>query len=157
MAASQKDTNAQKQDFERLLKATLPFAEHMLTNHGEFYPYGATMERTGKITSVGGYTGNEHPNSTEVIDLLKGAFRAQAKTNGIMACALAYDIRTVPPGQTEKTDAIAIALDHRDGLSVVMVYAYKIGTERKIQLAPPFATKGEGEIFKAKLGDRGSE
>jgi hypothetical protein len=77
-----KDANAQKQDLEKLLDATVPFAKQMLTAHGEFYPYGATMDANGKITSVGGYTGDEHPKSAEVIDLLKGATRLAQKPIG---------------------------------------------------------------------------
>jgi hypothetical protein len=145
-----KDTEMQKAELEKLLQAALPFAEQMLTRHGEFYPYGATMEAQGQITNVGGYTGDEHPKSTEVIDLLKAAYRGLGETGKIMACALVYDVRTIPPGQTEKTEAVAVDLDHRDGMSVIMVYPYKIGADKKVQFATPFAMKGASEIFKAK-------
>ncbi len=56
MAIGEKDAGTQKRELEQLLSATLPFAEKMLTNHGEFYPYGATMSSNGKISAVGGYT-----------------------------------------------------------------------------------------------------
>jgi hypothetical protein len=148
MAAGQKDESVQKQELEQLINATLPFAAQMLTKRGEFYPFGATMDPSNKITSVGGYNGSEHPKSTEIIDLLKGAFQRQAETNAIMACALVYDIRTIPPGQTQKTDAIEVDLEHRDGLSLIVVYPYKIGPDKNVELASPFATKGKGEIFK---------
>lgn len=150
MAENQKDTSVQKRELEQLLNATLPFATQMLTNHGGFYPFGATMDAAGKIASVGGYTGNEHPKPAEIIDLLRGAFRRQGETGTIMACALVYDVRTVPPGQTQKTDAIELDLDHRGGLSLIVMYPYKIGPDKKVHLAPPFATKGKSEIFKAK-------
>src|SRR6266567_4747931 len=114
-AGAQKDTKTQKQELESLLDAALPFAKQMLTNHGEFYPYGATIDHKGQISNVGGYTGDEHPKSTELIDLLKAAYRRDGETDKIMACALVYDIRTIPPGQTQKTDAVAVDLDHRDG------------------------------------------
>lgn len=145
-----KDTKTQKAELEKLLDAALPFAEQMLTEHGGFYPYGATMDPEGKITNVGGYTGDEHPKSTEVIDLLKAAYRRDGEAAKIMACALVCDIRTIPPGQTEKTDAVAVDLDHRDGMSVVMVYPYRIGADKKVQFATAFAMKGAGEIFKSK-------
>jgi hypothetical protein len=148
VGAGEKNSAAQKHDVEQLLKVALPFAVQMLTNHGEFYPFGATMDTNGKIANVGGYTGDEHPKSTELIDLLKGAFRREGETGKIMACALVYDIRTTPPGQTEKTDAVAVDLDHRDGLSVIMAYPYKIGPDKTVQMSPPFAIKGKVEIFK---------
>ena len=147
--AGQKDTKTQKAELEKLLDAALPFAQQMLATHGEFYPYGATMDTTGKISNVGGYTDDEHPKSTEVIDLLKQAYRRNGEAGKIMACALVYDIRTIPPGQTDKTDAVAVDLDHRDGLSLVMVYPYKIGADKKVQLATPYAVKGANGIFKS--------
>jgi len=151
-----RDTKTQKAELEKLLAAALPFAEQMLTKHGEFFPYGATMDPQGKITNVGGYTGDEHPKSTEVIGLLKAAYRRDGEGGKIMACALVYDIRTIPPGQTEKTDAVAVDLDHRDGLSVVMAYPYKIGADKKVQFGTAFAMKGAGEIFKSKTkGEQG--
>ncbi len=149
--AAEKDTNTQKAELEKLLDVALPFAPQMLTKHAEFYPYGATMDPKGKITNVGGYTGDEHPKSAEVIDLLKAAYRRDGEAGKIMACALVYDIRTIPPGQSEKTDAVAVDLDHRDGMSVTMVYPYKIGADKKVQFATAFAIKGAGDIFKSKM------
>ncbi|MCX6930227.1 MAG: hypothetical protein NT154_44505 [Verrucomicrobia bacterium] len=146
----QNDAKTQKAELEKLLQAALPFAEQMLAKHGEFFPYGATMNAEGKITSIAGYTGNEHPQTTAVIDLLKQACRRDGEIGKIIACALAYDIRTIPPGETEKTDAVAVDLDHRDGISAVMVYPYKIAVDKKVVFGTVFAMKGRGEIFKTK-------
>ena len=153
---AQKDTNTQKLELEKLLDAALPFAKQMLTNHGQFFPYGATMDAKGKITKVGGYTGEEHPKSTEVIDLLKAAYRRDGETGKITACALVYDIRIIPPGQTQQTDAVAVDLDHRDGMSVIMIHPYKIRADKKTEFGTPFAMKGKGEIFKPRTkGEQG--
>jgi hypothetical protein len=148
--AAPKDIKTQKAELEKLLAASLPFAQQMLAKHAEFYPYGATMGSDGKIANVGGYTGDEHPKFTEVIDLLKAAYRRDGETGKIMASALVYDIRTIPPGQTQKTDAVAVDLDHRDGMSIIMVYPYTIDADKKVRFASPFAMKGAGAIFKSK-------
>jgi len=133
-----------------MLSAVVPFAEQMLKKHGEFYPYGATMNGEGKISSVAGYTGSEHPQSTEVIGMLKAAFRRDAEAGKIRACALVYDIRTVPPGKTQKMDAVAVDLDHRDGMSIVVVYPYVIAPDKTVTMSQSFAVKGKNEIFQAK-------
>jgi hypothetical protein len=143
---AQSDKDSQRQDLERLLSSAMPFAEQMLTNNGGFFPYGWTMDNDGKIAAVAGYTGVEQPKSQEVIDLLKGAFHRQARDGTIKACALAYDIRTVPPGQTLKTDAVAVNLDHRGGMSIVVIYPYKIDNT-KVQFGKSWAVKGEGKTF----------
>jgi hypothetical protein len=143
---AQSDKESQKRDFDRLLSSVLPFAEQMLTKSGEFFPYGSTMNSDGKIAAVAGYTGVEQPKSQEVIDLLKGTFHRQAENGTIKACALAYDIRTIPPGQTQKTDAIAVNLDHRGGMSIVAIYPYSLENKRVIR-GKSWAVKGEGKIF----------
>jgi len=141
------DQKMQKEQLEKLLASVLPFAQMMLEKSGEFYPYGATMSAEGQITDVGGYTGDEHPKSVEVINLLTGGFKASATVGKIMACALVVDVRVIPPGQVEKTDAISVRLDHRDGMSVIMFYPYQIGPDKKVLFGQPFAQKGPGEIF----------
>jgi hypothetical protein len=143
---AQSDKEGQKGDFDRLLSSALPFAEQMLTKSGGFCPYGSTMSSDGKIAAAAGYTGVEQPKSQEVIDLLKRAFHRQAENGTIKACALAYDIRTIPPGQTQKTDAIAVNLDHRGGMSIVAIYPYSIENKKVIR-GRPWAVKGEGKIF----------
>lgn len=135
-----------KSQCEELLDSALPFAKKMLAEYGEFYPYGATLQSNGKIGSVGGYKGEEHPPSQSIIDFLRQAFRTQASEKTIIASALVYDVRTVPPGQSQKTDAIAVELDHRDNYSMVVYFPYVI-TNAQVQLGSPFATKGVGRIF----------
>jgi len=146
---AQNDQKSQQHDLEQLLSAAVPFAEQMLTKHGEFFPYGSSMDNDGKISAVGGYTGDEHPKSAEVIDLLRGAFRRDAEAGKIRACAVVYDIRTVPPGKTEKTDAIAVELEHRRGMSIKVIYPYTIAADKRVTVAASYAVKGEGEVFAA--------
>lgn len=140
-----------KSQCEQLMNSTLPFAEQMLSKRGEFFPYGGTLQADGTIVSVAGYDGRERPPSQPIIDLLRHEFHAEAAKGRIIASALVYDVRTVPPGRSEKTDAIAVELDHRDNYSVVVYFPYSLAG-RKLQIASPFATKGMGHVF----GDYGS-
>jgi hypothetical protein len=63
-----------------------------------------------------------------------------------------YDVRIVPPGQTEKSDAVAIDLDHRDGMSVIMYFPYRLTSEKKVIWGELFASKGSNDIFPRKNG-----
>jgi len=36
-------------DLDQLLNAVLPFAQQMLSKHGEFFPFGASMTIDGEI------------------------------------------------------------------------------------------------------------
>src|SRR5207244_9495024 len=119
----------------------------MLANHGEFYPFGATMTPTGEIKQTAAYTGEEHPASQELIELLVEAFRAQAAKNEVRAVGLCLDVRTIAPGQTEKTDAICARLRHADGESVDVFLPYQKDDSAEIIYSELFATQGERDIF----------
>ena len=56
-----------KAECEDVLNAVMPFAEEVLTKHREFFPFGGTMSTDGEIAHTGGWTGDEHPASAEVI------------------------------------------------------------------------------------------
>jgi len=136
-----------KSECEDLMNSVLPFAEEMLTKHREFFPFGGTMSADGEISHTGGWTGDEHPASTEVIELLEKGFRAGAGRGEYKATTLVYDIRTIPPGKQDKQDAIAVALDHRENYSVVVVFPYSFTPDGQLDIETPFAIKGENKIF----------
>ena len=135
-----------KQDAEQLLDSALPLAESLLKEHGEFFPYGAAMKPDGQIVSIAADNGEENPPSQSVIDILRSTFKIAASKQEYIATAIIYDVLTIPPKRETKTDAIAVALDHRDQYSVVVFFPYKIA-DGKVELEPPFATEGSAEIF----------
>jgi hypothetical protein len=136
-----------KSDCERLLSALMPFAEQMLSRHGEFFPFGGTMSTTGKIAQSAAWTGEERPPSQALIDQLRDGFRAAAKRGEIRATAILYDTLVMPPGKTTKQDAVTVALDHRDDYSVVIVFPYSRTADGTVQLDPPFASQGSDDVF----------
>ncbi len=140
-------TPTPREQCEELLQAVMPLADKHLREHGEFYPFGATRSATGKITLVmASKDGSEHPLSAPIITLLRDGFRREAAAQKIVATALVYDVRIVPPGSTQKTDAVAIELDHRDHFSGVMFVPYTI-VNGNLRIAAPFASAGKNLIF----------
>jgi len=135
-----------KSDCNELLNAAIPLAEQLLEMHGEFYPYGAAMKPDGEIVSVAADNGEEHPHSAPLIAGLKGALHNEASKGAYKATAIVYDVRVIPPGATEKTDAIAVALDHQDHYSVVVYFPYHL-QDSKLTLGSAFANAGEASIF----------
>lgn len=129
------------------MNALLPLVKKLLSENGEFFPVGGTMQTDGSIAFVSTYDGDEHPPSQKVIDSLMEVFRAGAKERKYKATGLAYDIRTLPPGATEKTDAVAVRLDHASGYSVLVVFPYRLTPGREVIFASPFASKGPADIF----------
>jgi hypothetical protein len=136
-----------KEECEDLMNAVLPFAKQMLSQHREFFPFGGTMSPSGEIAHTSGWTGAEHPPSSEVISILNGGFRAGAVAGTYKATALVYDVRTVPPGATAKQDAIAVNLDHRGDYSVVVMFPYVFSSAGELVVSAPFASPGARAIF----------
>jgi len=136
-----------KGECEEIMNTLLPFAQKMLEEHGEFFPFGGTMKSNGEIAYTAGYDGREQPPSADIIKLLKDCFRSGAKSGLYKATALVYDVRVVPPSSGQKSDAIAVALDHRDNCSVVVYFPYQIQSG-KVAFGHAFAEKGEANVFK---------
>jgi hypothetical protein len=136
-----------KADTEALMNAVLPFAERMLTQHGEFFPFGAAMKPNGEIVNVAGYDGRERPASNDLIELLNDGFCKDAKNGRYKATAVVYDVRVTLPNTTTKSDAIAVSLDHRDSYSVLVLLPYSL-TGGTLRIGEPLAEKGEHKIFK---------
>jgi hypothetical protein len=135
-----------KSDAEALMNAVLPFAAKMLAEHSEFFPYGAAMKPNGEIVSIAGYDGREQPPSQQIIDLLYSNLRRDASNEVYKTTAVVYDVRLTLPGRTATTDAIAVALEHRDDYSVVVMFPYSL-TGGTVSIGEPFAEKGPHRIF----------
>jgi hypothetical protein len=135
-----------KSECEVLLNEAMPLAERMLREHGEFYPYGYEMMTAGEVKQVVGYTGTDHPKSQTIIDLLIDGFKQDSAVHKIKATALVYDMLVVPPGASSKTDAIAVALDHRDNYSVIVIFPYVLA-HGNLTVGEPFAQKGKSLVF----------
>jgi hypothetical protein len=136
-----------KADCEELVNVVLPFAQQMLGQHREFYPFGATMSPSGEIARAGGWNGKEHPPSAELISLLDAEFREGASRGKYRATALVADVRVVPPGKSVKQDAIAIRLHHQNHYSVQVFFPYSFTPSGELRVDDPFAATGEGRIF----------
>lgn len=136
-----------KEESQALMDAVLPLAEKLLSEHGEFFPYGGAMKPNGEIISVAAYDGDEQPPSADLINLLQQAYKTAAKNKEYKATALVYDVRVQLPESGEKSDAIAIALDHESGYSVVVFLPYNI-SNNQLSFGSIFAQAGENNVFK---------
>jgi hypothetical protein len=131
---------------EALLNSVLLFAEKMLATYGEFIPFAGAMRPDGEIVSVAGYDGNEHPRSTDIIALMTESFAASARDGEYLATAIVYDVRVTLPSMEEKSHAIAVALDHRDDYSIIVLLPYEIDAG-KLSMGAAFVQRGAANIF----------
>lgn len=142
-----------KQETEKLINAILPFAEQMLRQYGEFYPYGGYMTPHGEIVDVGAKDSNaSHPKSQDLIDILRASFREMAKANRCKAVAIVFDVAVTPPHSNRKSDAIQVSVEHRDGYSAEVFFPYHI-INNEIVYDATFAQQGEHDIFGKQVSD----
>jgi len=134
-------------DLEKLLNTLLPFAQQMLSKYGEFYPFGATMSPDGQVNCVATHDGAERPESQKIIDMMTQTFGQKAKAGEIHAAGICMDIRTIPPGQTERTDAICVCLEHQSGEAVDVCVPYKKGLFKRFKYAALFASRRTPQFF----------
>jgi hypothetical protein len=104
-------------DLDGLLNMTLPFAQQMLSKHGEFYPFGAAMTTSGETRLLAGELGQEHPASDDVLSLLVEGLRQDR--GSLRAVAICSDVRL------PDFDAIRVELEHRDGQAMAVLLPYK--------------------------------
>ena len=136
---------AGKDDSQQLMDAVLPLAEKFLIESGEFFPYGGAMTASGEIVSVAAYDGDDHPPSSELIDLLNQAFSSAATKKEYKATALVYSVR-IQLADGEPSDAIAINLDHQSGYSVVVLLPYA-KNNGVLEFGEITAQAGEAKVF----------
>jgi len=134
-------------DLDEILNSLLPFAQQMLAKYGAFHPFAASMNQEGKVALVAGYTGDEHPPSQEVIDLLTDGLRQSARQGEIRAAGICLDVRTIPPGQTQKVDAICAQLEHENGDAVDAYLPYKKPWLRRVKFGQLLAAKRQRTFF----------
>jgi hypothetical protein len=138
-----------KSECEYLMNEAVPFAERMLERHHEFFPYAMALKIDGKVASVASYDGREQPPSADVIRQLKEGLRNSARAGEYLAAAIVYDVRVQLPSSKEKSDAIAVQLEHRDHYSVMVYLPYRLEVGKLI-IGEPFASEGRHDVFPAK-------
>jgi hypothetical protein len=128
-------------DLNTLLNTLLPFAELMLSENGEFYPFGAKMSLDGEVVNVGAkIEGEEHPPSQSLIELMTQNFQRQTDEGRLLAAGICYDVRTTLPDENRPSDAVCCSLEHLSGDAVDVYVPYERDLDGKVQYGQIFAT-----------------
>jgi hypothetical protein len=134
---------------DALLSAVIPFAQQMLRQHSEFYPFGAHISTDGQVALVQAKGEEEHPKSQEVIDLLYSGMKQHAAGNKIVGAAVCYDARVVPPGAMSKVDAICVELQHRSEGCAKVFLPYSKNWWGSIKYGSLFGVELPASVFDA--------
>lgn len=131
-----------------LLKDTLlPVATQMLTEDGEFFPYGAFMKSNGEIVHCAPDSQDEHPPSQLLFQILRDDFRKRAANKEIRAAGICSDVRVARPGDSEKHDAVHFALEHNNGEALDVFLPYNLDSAGAVVYGEMFATERDRQFF----------
>ncbi len=135
-----------QEETEAVLNVLMPLAKEALTRYGAFVPFAAVMRTDGSLAPMRAESGGAQAQQ-QVLEALAEALRTGAAQKAYRATGLALLIRTTVPGSEEKTDAVAVQLEHADSDSVVVVYPYRRLPQGEVSFGPPFARQVEGGVF----------
>ncbi|NNF16802.1 MAG: hypothetical protein HKN70_08635 [Gammaproteobacteria bacterium] len=134
-------------DIPQMINKMMPFAEEFLVDYGEFFPFGGAMKSDGEVVTISGTDGmGSQPESQDVIETVKYTLQIGAANQQYRATALVYKVNVLPPGKENRSDAVAIEIDHADGYSAVLVFPYKI-KDNTVTFGDVFARGGQNAIF----------
>ena len=131
-----------------MLEAAFPFAEQMLAEHGEFFPYGAKLLTDGRCLSVAVDVGSDQPDVQQVIDALRQAFIAAADDRNVLATALITDAKIRNATDGTMGDAVVVHFDHRADYSIRLNVPYRL-IGNGVVFDEAFMQPGDGAIFPA--------
>ena len=111
-------------DLDKLFDTLFGFTQTLLSKNEEFHPWGAVMSPSGEIRWVGADNGEAFPEGQALIDLMTESFARDAKLGALRAAGICADVRVVPPGKHDKTDAVRCSLEHIHGEAVDVFVPY---------------------------------
>ena len=120
-------------------------SEKFLQKQGNFLPHAAVLTEEGEIRLVAAAPPNDLTNSTEVLPLLHGGLRQQAKERSLKAIGVAENVTVTLEGQ-RTTKAIKVLFEHKRGLTVALYLPFEKKLFRGYILGTPFSMNAQAEV-----------
>ena len=129
-------------EVQELLGHCHGYAADLLMETGELFPFGATMDSSGR-TSHREYEIDlkKIPSNGEMIEKLLATFEEEYQNEELKAYALVYEVR-IKLDENTTTDAIAIDIKHRESEEIpVFYYPFTIDENENVEFGEGFAVK----------------
>ena len=133
-------------EIQEILNFLLPYAEQMLNQHGEFYPYAAALDADGELNAVATDVDDGSPDVTKLLLALHQGLRERAADGAIRASGIAADVTLTDPDSGETTDAVQVELDHADADAVDIFVPYETEAEG-VKFGELVAAEGREPVF----------
>ena len=118
-----------------------------LRKNGNFLPHAAVLAEGGDVKLFGAApdTPGDKTRSTEVLPLLHGGLRQQARDNPIRAIGVAEHV-TVTLEAQRPTKAVKVLFEHKRGLTVALYLPFEKKFLRGFVFGTPFSLQAAPEV-----------
>lgn len=113
-----------KSEIEKIRDVIIAQAKYFLADAGEFYPFGSILKPNGNIVPIGVYLENDHPDSSEVLQILQNSIEVSLKNGEAIVAGIGLDVLYKPEGGLHKSDAIKIVIFTNEGHSLDYIVIY---------------------------------
>ncbi len=135
-----------RRDVELLIARLIAPLRTLVRDQGGFLPFAASLDSTRRVRKFAAQAG-ESPDPEELAAFLEGKMREAAAAGKAVATAIVSDTRATPPGERKPVDCAAFTLDHRAGLSLVVLLPYTRDAAGRVTFGEMFSCEGESRIF----------
>jgi hypothetical protein len=101
-----------QQEIEQLIQYSIGFADEVLKTYKEFYPFASFIGTTGDLVPISIYSGEEFPDSNELIGEFLEILGQRKEKGELIAYAIAIDTRITNQQFPQSIDAIAVQTFH---------------------------------------------
>lgn len=134
-------------ELDQVLNVLIPQAKRLLAKDGEFYPFCAFLEPGVEPAPLKAHGKDEQPTVEEVLARLEAASKGKAQAGEIAAIGICLNAWVTPPDTGERTDAIEVRLEHRDGVAMRVFLPYSKQGDDLFVYGEIFAAKSEPTVF----------
>ncbi|MDO6389775.1 hypothetical protein Q4E40_06530 [Pontibacter sp. BT731] len=128
-----------KSDIEKLISYSVEFAETLLLDSGEYYPFSSKIVTSGELTPVSFFDEEEYPDSQKIINGLTSVFEEALSKKEVRAYCIAYDVRVKNEKYNSATNAILVSIKHEDVEGkLTYYYPYVLGNNKKLVFLEPW-------------------
>ncbi|WP_154604866.1 MULTISPECIES: hypothetical protein [Arthrobacter] len=117
-------SEAAQEDLEGLLNMALPFAHQCLAKYGEFVPFAAAIGTDGKPAFIMAEPREEDASGSS--EIIADCYHGLSKRHDELRAAIVVSNISLP---NQGTDAIHLAAEHVEGVSLSIVQPYLLAGE----------------------------
>jgi hypothetical protein len=131
---------------DQLSEDLVKFAQEALDEHGEFRPFGASIDGQGQLQYYAADDGTESSDFRSQIEILKRHLREISESGQIQATGICFDV-ILHHEDRPKQDAIRCCLEHADGEVLERITPYSKTESGAVEYGDGYTTDGQREIF----------